>query len=160
MKMHWILLLLTCVVLGLNRTAQTESSGHLYVTGTVMEIDRCASAWLIKRYVDVDARFEFLTDEELMTTGMKSFDTPYSQLRRTHTASTFETIQREYAVDDKKVEYLAVLIHELEINFWNKKMEKRAVQFQVELEKLLREAGDNRTALQLCFTYLDSLAFE
>lgn len=155
-----ILFILIAVFLASHSKISAEKiSSHLYVTGTVMEIDRCASAWLIKRYVDEDAEFNFLSDQRLMVTDAISFDTPYSELRRTHTHSTFESIQNKYLLNDDKIKFLAQLIHELEINFWNKQVEKKAVHFQFELEKILQETADPHKALQQCFKYLDSLEF-
>ena len=161
MRMRWLSLLLVLVLLlGVHTRLRAETDPHIYVTGTVMEIDRCASAWLISRYVDEKAEFEFLSDQELMSNGKKSFDTPFSKLRRTHNASTFEAITKHYALKDDRVAYLAALIHELEINFWNKEMGTAVLIFQIELDKQIRAAEDNHTALQACFDYLDSFSIE
>lgn len=130
---------------------------HLYVTGKVMEIDRCASAWLIKRYIDENAVFAFLTDEELMVAEHFSFDTPFSKYRRTHRASTFEALRQGYSVNNDRVDYLAEMIHEIEINYWNKGKKSKVARFKFELEKRLRGAPDNQTALNRCFNYLDAL---
>jgi hypothetical protein len=153
-----LLALMLCFTTGIK--ASEGKTAHLYVTGTVMEIDRCASAWLLKRHVDEEATFDFLTDQELMVTEGFSFDTPFSEFRRTHTQSTFESIQKRYSLNDNRVVFLAKLIHELEINFWNKNIEKKAAQFQFELKKLLQDSEDNSTALQRCFDYLDTLKIE
>lgn len=136
----------------------SETNAHLYVTGTVMETDRCASAWLIKRHVDPEAEFAFLTDEELMESRGISFDTPYSEFRRTHRASTFESIMHGFALDDRRVVALADLIHDIEINFWNTNLNKEAAKFDFELKQTLTGAAGNTEALQRCFAYLDSLA--
>jgi hypothetical protein len=135
-----------------------ENNNHLYVTGKVMEIDRCASAWLIKRHIDARAVFDFLTDEELMVSQGISFDTPYSKFRRSHRASTFESIQQEYSLHGDRVDYLAKLIHEMEINFWNKNTKKETARFQFELEKILQDAPDIPAALKSCFEYLDNFS--
>ncbi len=136
-----------------------EKSNHLFVTGKVMEIDRCASAWLIKRHVDDHAIFDFLTDEELMASQGISFDTPFSKFRRTHRASTFESIKNEYSLHDDRVDHLARIIHDIEINFWNKNKNNETARFQFELKKILQEATDNTAALKGCFEFLDTLSF-
>jgi hypothetical protein len=131
---------------------------HLYVTGKVMEIDRCASAWLIKRHVDESAVFAFLTDEELMESNGMSFDTPFSKYRRSHRFSTFESIQQGYKIKDRKVEHLAAIIHDIEINFWNKNQNQNVAKFQYELKKNIQDSDDNRVALDRCFAYLDAIS--
>lgn len=137
-----------------------NENAHLYVTGTVLEIDRCASAWLIKRYVDTNAKFDFLTDEQLLVTKGTPFDTPFSNLRRTHRLSTFESIKNTYNIHDKKVELIATLIHDIEINFWNKSVKEQAVKFIYEIKQILKKAPDNKTAIEMSFNYLDNLNFE
>ncbi|MCP4023352.1 MAG: chromate resistance protein, partial [Desulfobacteraceae bacterium] len=54
----------------------------LYSTGRMMEVDRCASAWLIKRHINPQAQFMFFEDGQLITQGI-SFDTPDSKFCRT-----------------------------------------------------------------------------
>lgn len=141
-----------------NKANGSEKDLHTYVTGVVMEIDRCASAWLIKRYIDTRAEFRLLTDEELMTTEGIQFDTPFAELRRTHRFSTFEAIKHKFSVDNNFVEHIASLIHEIEINFWAKKANKKAAKFEYELKQIIDKATDNKAALAGCFSYLDGLA--
>lgn len=140
--------------------AGNDGSSHQYSTGIVMELDRCASAWLIQRYIDTQASFRFLAEEELMVTTDRSFDTSFSEFRRTHTQSTFEVIRQKYVINDNKVKHLALLIHDIEINFWNKELGENASRFKREIEKLIQSAVDNDAALQSCFNYLDNLTIE
>ncbi len=134
-----------------------ETDDHLYVTGQVMEIDRCASAWLIRHYIDPLAHFEFLNDEELMSSRATTFDTPYSEFQRTHRTSTFEAIQNKYEVNTPRVNAISDMIHDIEINFWTKSKEDNTVRFQIELKQILQSSADNRSALKNCFEYLNNL---
>ena len=68
-----------------------QTQGEEYTTWENMEIDKCASAWLIKRFVDKDAVFRFVPKGELITRGIP-FDTPEAQIRRYHNLSAFEYI--------------------------------------------------------------------
>ncbi|PID40498.1 MAG: hypothetical protein CR984_02865 [Proteobacteria bacterium] len=97
--------------------ADSDSTQHLYATGTAMEPDRCASAWLIKRYVDPDARFSFFPDDQLIPEGIP-FDPPDASMSRTHHISTFEVIIKKYGIKDIAVKQLADVIHSIEIDFF------------------------------------------
>lgn len=134
-----------------------RADAHLYVTGKVMEIDRCASAWLIKRHVDGAATFDFLTDEELMESKATQFDTPFAELQRSHRMSTFESVVYKFSIKDERVASVAALIHDIEINFWNKKEKKEVSKFEYDLKQIIDNAPHNPAALQGCFSYLDSL---
>lgn len=131
-----------------------KETNHLYTTGTIIEIDRCASAWLIKRYVDAEAIFKFIPDGELVTEGV-AFDTPDAALSRNHSQSTFEVIKAAYKIDDPRVIQLAMHVHDLEINYWGKKKFNRSEKIALELNRIIKTAKNSREALNGCFDYLD-----
>jgi hypothetical protein len=137
--------------------ASPADDANLYVTGKVMEIDRCASAWLIKKHVNTAAGFDFLDDEDLMRSSAIQFDTPFAALRRTHRLSTFESIIEKYSIKNGRVTSIAAMIHDIEINFWNKQEKRDVQQFEHELKQIIETTKDNTVALQGCFKYLDSL---
>jgi len=131
---------------------------HVYSTGTILEIDRCASAWLIKRFVDKDARFVFLSDDELLITDSIPFDTATARLRRTHNQSTFEVIRDIYKIMDSNVDTIASIIHGIEINFWNNTGKDETGQFERDMRKIIKNAANNNAALKESFLYLDKVA--
>jgi hypothetical protein len=59
------------------RTTQQKSAriGGVWVTRKGIKVDRIASAWLIKRFIDPQATFRFVTpDEYSLTEGETRFD--------------------------------------------------------------------------------------
>lgn len=134
---------------------QSGDGPRVYCTGTVLEVDRCASAWLIKRFVDSSAVFVFLSEEELLDTTAIPFDTATATLRRSHRLSTFACIRDHYSISDMRVDGIAKLIDDIEINFWNRKFETKSRQFEQEITQLITESVDNQEALNNCLHYLD-----
>ncbi|MHC4674634.1 MAG: chromate resistance protein ChrB domain-containing protein [Planctomycetota bacterium] len=65
-----------------------QTNPHLYSTGSILELDRCASAWLIKRYVDKDADIRFFAEGGLYEEST-NFSTPDSKMNSTHNQSAF-----------------------------------------------------------------------
>ncbi len=149
----FILLLVTCC------NVIAENSPDTYCTGNVLEVARCASAWLIKRFVNKNAHFIFLTEEELMSAAATPFDTPTATLRRTHDRSTFEVIRDKYSISNDHVNFIARVVHDIEINFWNKKKDRESQKIEQDIQTIIREAGDSDSALLRCFVYFDSLKF-
>ncbi len=152
-------LFLVCVFFGVSFPAGSlaESPGqHLYSTGSIMEVDRCASAWLIKRFIDQDAVFRLYSEQELITTGIV-FDRPEAKLQRTHALATFEVIMSEYEIEDQRVQYLAELIHDIEINFWGKKDNPESRKLETDIQQLVKSKTNSEEALKACFDYLDQL---
>lgn len=91
-----------------------------YVTWENMEIDKCASAWLIQRFIDKNATFEFVPKGELITRGIP-FDVPEAEIRRYHNLSTFGYLLKKHRLTDPALHRIGEIIHDIEINYWGKK---------------------------------------
>ncbi len=102
-----------------------SSNKHLYSTWDVIEVDTCASAWLIKRFVDKKAEFKFYPKGEIITEGV-AFDTPDAEFRRYHNISTFESIIKKYKFKDPVLIKISQIIHDIEINFWRKSKDEES----------------------------------
>ena len=154
MKKLIILIVLTCLSA---TVAIAQDDEHLYSTGRLMEIDRCASAWLIKRYIDKKAQFAFFDDGELIARGT-AFDTPDARFCRTHSMSTFEILMRHYNISDPALKTLAGAIHDIEINYWSgKKDSALASELMNNIKTIIRANPDPALCLQISFAYFDQL---
>jgi hypothetical protein len=136
-----------------------EPAPQLYSTGKTLEIDRCASAWLIKRYVDPGAVFKFYPDGALIEDGI-AFDTPDAQLVRTHNRSTFQVIVDTYGIKAPGVDELAAIIHEVEINFWSGDRTRRTQTAVRDVDRIIASSPDNQQCLNRCFEYFDKFIKE
>ena len=133
-----------------------KTDAHLYSTGSSLEVDRCASAWLIKRYVDKQAEFMFFPEESLISQGIV-FDRPEGNLHRSHNKATFEVIMAEYGISVPAVQVIAGIIHDIEVNFWGKKTNMNAGKVTADLQRLIRTSKDNEAYFAVCFPYFDRL---
>ncbi|BBO68612.1 hypothetical protein DSCA_25420 [Desulfosarcina alkanivorans] len=121
-----------------------------------MEPDRCASAWLIKRFVDIEAQFKFFPDGSLVPEGIP-FDTPDATLCRTHHLSTFEIIVQKYRIDDPGIDKLAQAIHSIEIDYWGGERSDLALEIEQALRNIIVQSENNHQCLEKCFQFLDQL---
>jgi hypothetical protein len=84
-----------------------------------VHIDRAASAWLIRRFLDPDAEFVFVADRTEVPTDATPFDMRGVELghqRRAGTQDcTFETILRRYDLSDPVLWKLAEAVHEADL---------------------------------------------
>jgi len=147
------------LLISLSSYTYAQENPHIYSTGTVLELDRCASAWLIKRFVDKDAVFQFFPDGDFIKNGIP-FDTPDSGLCRTHNMSTFAVIVEKYKISDKSVDKIGKYIHDIEINFWGKKRFQESLNVSREVNKIIRNSKNNDECLTRCFLYFDQLTKE
>lgn len=149
-------LLTPFLFLHLPSSVLSQSNQHLYSTGSILELDRCASAWLIKRYVDPEATFKFFPDGEFIPEGV-AFDTPDARLTRTHNLSTFEIIMQRYAIDHDGINKIAQYVHDVEINFWSGKKNPEAARIEQQIRKIINHTPDQQDCLEKCFVYFDNL---
>ena len=91
-----------------------------WATRTGVHIDRAACAWLIRRCVDPDAVFEFVTDPAATAAGVTGFDMLGVDLSHHTDAAgedcTFETILRRYELTDPVLWRLAQIVHEADLD--------------------------------------------
>jgi hypothetical protein len=84
-------------------SAAYATNDDLYVTWAGAEPDKGASMWLIKRYVSPNAEIRLIPVDTSPASGT-AFDIPQARYRRTHRESTFESLLRDYPINDPIVE--------------------------------------------------------
>ncbi|MFC6021415.1 chromate resistance protein ChrB domain-containing protein [Plantactinospora solaniradicis] len=87
-----------------------------WATRAGVHIDRAACAWLIRRHVDPDPEFIFVTDPAEVPTDATPFDMRGVDLSHHGSDCTFETVLRRYALDDPVLWKIAEIVHEADID--------------------------------------------
>jgi hypothetical protein len=92
-----------------------DYKGRVWVTRPRPGVDRCASAWLIRRRIDPKARFVF-APEERVPSGAIPFDM-FQQNGFGHRGDncTFETLQKDFGIRDHKVKVIAEIVHDADL---------------------------------------------
>ncbi|HEX2916009.1 MAG TPA: chromate resistance protein ChrB domain-containing protein [Chloroflexia bacterium] len=86
-----------------------------WVTWEEVGIDRMACAWLILKYIDLQAAFEFVpVGAKPLPGGAEAFDIPGARLSHRRGHSTFHTLLREYRLKDPVLGRIARLIDEVD----------------------------------------------
>jgi hypothetical protein len=92
-----------------------EYRGRLWMTRTRPGIDRMASAWLIRRFIDPDARFGFVIDHRAVPDGAVPFDMSGVDFSHHGEHCTFETLCDRFGIRDAAVERIAAIVHDLDL---------------------------------------------
>jgi len=134
---------------------------RLYATwGGTLEVDTCASAWAIKRFVDPDARFAFHPAGTEIPEGIQ-FDTPGAdRYMRAPNRSIFETILAVHEIDDPGLIQLARIVRDIELNKWGKKKTAEAAGIEALFQGLNRIGRDEPDRLEKSFVIFDALYAE
>lgn len=85
-----------------------------YCTRKDVHVDRCASAWLIKKYVDLEAEFVFVEGETLLP-GTTPFDMHDVAWGHHDDHCTFETILALHSLNDPVLTQIGRIIHGADI---------------------------------------------
>ena len=86
-----------------------------WATRAGVHIDRASCAWLIRRHVDPDAEFVFVTDPDDVPADATPFDMRGVDLGHHGSDCSFETILRRYDLADPVLWRIAAIVHEADI---------------------------------------------
>ena len=86
-----------------------------WATRSGCHVDRVASAWLIRRFIDPEASFIFVDDADEVPPDATPFDMRGAELSHRRGACTFETFLERYELTDPALRDLAAIVHEADL---------------------------------------------
>ena len=96
--------------------ARPRPSAATWVTRTGIKVDRIASAWLIRRFIDPAARFKFVPAKGYRAEpGELRFDMYQGEFTHEGDHCTFETLLERFGLDDPGLHALAEIIHDVDL---------------------------------------------
>ena len=88
---------------------------HVWVTRRDVQVDRIASAWLIRRFIDPGARFSFVdATGSSKRAGEVRFDMFDAEYTHEGDACTFETLLARFAIRDRALQTIAEIVHDID----------------------------------------------
>jgi hypothetical protein len=99
-------------------TATTDSAlkGRVWVTRQGVQIDRIASAWLIRRFIDPAARFKFVPGRAYSPrAGEVRFDMFEGEYTHEGDRCTFEVLLARAGLDDPALGAIGEIIHDIDL---------------------------------------------
>ena len=85
-----------------------------WVTRSKPHVDRCASLWLIKKFVDSEAEFAFVSRDYAWNENEIPLVLPGAELSPKEGKTTFELIIQKHEIKDKIIDQIAKVIHDIE----------------------------------------------
>ncbi len=97
------------------RAGAGDFRGRIWVTRRGVHVDRIASAWLIRRFIDSEARFRFVDpDGYVHRDGELRFDMFEAEFTHVGDACTFETLAARFVSDDAAVREIGEIVHDVD----------------------------------------------
>lgn len=134
--------------------AQTK---QVFVTWKGIEPDKCASAWLLRRFVDPEANFRIIPRDAQPPENGVLFDTPTATFKTSHRSSTFASICKHYHFDDPGILRIRRIIQDIELNKWEQKTSKVSPGLITLINGLRIKEGETRAALESSLLLFDWL---
>ena len=132
-----------------------QYQGRVWATRRRLWVDRVASAWLIRRFIDRDARFRWLAKPSDCPKSALGFDFDGAAFTHVGDRVTFETLMASFALeDDAALARLAAMVHQLDVGG---EPVPEATGFEAVMAGARERLPDDDTLLAEMSTVLDSL---
>ncbi len=94
-----------------------DYKGRTWVTRKSPFVDRMASAWLIKRFIDEKAIFQFMDEKMMQNLKQDSiaFDVRGGEFTHIGDMCTFEVFVKTFKLKDKILKKISEIVHELDV---------------------------------------------
>jgi hypothetical protein len=90
--------------------------GRTWVTRSGVYVDRIASAWLIRRFIDPEARFKFVRGpEHTPQPDEVRFDMFEAEYTHEGEQCTFEVLLRRFGLEPPSLRHIAEIVHDIDL---------------------------------------------
>jgi hypothetical protein len=129
--------------------SKEDYQGRVWVTRRNPFVDRMASAWLIRRFIDSQARFEFLEKDQIPAEvpNAVAFDVPEGDFTHEQDRCTFEVLLEAFTLRGIALRKIAEVVHELDLKD-GKFSHPQASGVETILLGIRKTAKDDRDALE------------
>ena len=87
-----------------------------WVTRTGIHVDRIASAWLIRRFIDAKARFKFVAGKEYQPRPQElRFDMFEAEFTHEGDRCTFEVLTSRFGLGERALTAIAEIVHDIDL---------------------------------------------
>ena len=137
------------------RLQASDYQGRTWATRRRLWIDRVASAWLIRRFIDRDARFQWLAKPSDCPKRALGFDFDGAAFTHVGDRVTFETLLASFGLEeDAALTRIAAMVHQLDVGG---EPVPEAIGFEAMMAGARERLGDDDALLAEMSSALDSL---
>jgi hypothetical protein len=131
--------------------------GTTWVTRTDVHVDRIGSAWLIRRFIDPEARFKFVPAKGYRpVAGELRFDMFDAEYTHEGEACTFETLTHRFDLQDSALRIIGEIVHDIDYKE-SKFGRPEAAGVERMIRGIVRQHADDATRLTHGATLFDTL---
>jgi hypothetical protein len=136
---------------------EPHSPGATWVTRAGVFVDRMASAWLIRRFIDRDATFKFVSAARYQAApGEVRFDMMPAEYTHVGDSCTFEVLLDRFELRDAGLVAIAEVVHDIDLKD-DKFARSEAPGIEAVLTGIVNSTGDDDARLSAAFPLFDAL---
>lgn len=130
----------------------------VWVTRKKPFVDRMASAWLIRRFIDKNAIFEFIDEKDLehLDKNRIAYDVRGGEFTHLGDMCTFEVLVKAFNIKDKQVKKIAEVVHEIDMRD-DKFRNLEAKGIEEILQGIRKTTTDDKEAIEKGITVFEML---
>ena len=133
-----------------------ELTGRTWVTRPGVKIDRIATAWFVRRFIDPKAKFRFASPDARFVKDELRFDMVGGDFTHDGDRCTLETLVRAVGLPDRGVKAIAEIVHDLDLKD-AKFARPEAAGIARMIEGLVARYANDEERLEHGFAMLDDL---
>ncbi len=94
-----------------------DYQGKIWITRPNPFIDRMATAWLVKKFIDVEGEFRFFKDEEIdpAESNLVLYDVRNGEFTHVGDMCTFEVVLKAFDIKNEAVKKIGEIVHDLDV---------------------------------------------
>lgn len=100
---------------GGGKQPKLDLHGRTWVTRAGIHVDRMASAWLIKRFIDADAKFHFVSGDYKPKKNEVRFDMFEAEFTHEGDRCTFEVLLLRAGLTDHALQAIGEIVHDIDL---------------------------------------------
>ena len=137
--------------------ADSHLTARTWVTRAGVFVDRMASAWLIRRFIDREASFKFVSVARYPgAPGEVRFDMMPAEYTHDGDMCTFEVLVERFKLHDPGLEAIAEVVHDIDLKD-DKFARSEAPGIEAVLTGIVNATGDDDSRLTAAFPLFDAL---
>lgn len=140
-----------------NATREAHPSQRTWVTRAGVFVDRMASAWLIRRFIDREASFKFVSVARYPgAPGEIRFDMMPAEYTHDGDMCTFEVLVDRFKLDDPGLDAIAEVVHDIDLKD-EKFARSEAPGIEAVLTGIVNAISEDDSRLTAAFPLFDAL---
>lgn len=138
-------------------TATVKNAVH-FTSWQGIEPDKWATLWMIKRYISTNAYFTLVPPNSTLPENAVPFGAPNTAISRANRQSMFRRLKNAFDFKDASLDYLDLIIHDVEVNIWDKPTHPHSIWFETLYRQLQARYDRDQVPIDCYLAFFDGVS--